>query len=246
MVGELITLPLRLGLRAARVAARPGIEVAGRAVSLAGFALRTVTGSESGGQQAPAAPRREEQRSQPVDVPRDPRIPAEGSSRARVNGSVSDAGQTTTDEAPAEAEEVSADNEESPGGSVEMLEPLHPEGEGIDYDSEPLTPLVGDQDHVSEEPVLVEEAAEPGAEDGAGAQLHVAEPWEGFSKLGARDVISRIADASPEELAAVQLYEALHRKRETVLTAVERTLRAKTGRGAAATEKTTKEQQDGG
>jgi hypothetical protein len=72
---------------------------------------------------------------------------------------------------------------------------------------------------VSEEPVVVAEVADPGAEDGAGAQVTVAEPWEGYRKMKASDVIDRLAAATPEEIAVVQLYESMNRRRKTVLEA---------------------------
>jgi hypothetical protein len=98
--------------------------------------------------------------------------------------------------------------------------------------------------HVSEEPTVVEEFAEPGAEDGAGAQVHVAEPWPGYAQLTARDVIARISQASREELAAVQLYETAHRQRASVTAAASRELRAKSGRGAATADQSRKEHTD--
>jgi hypothetical protein len=79
--------------------------------------------------------------------------------------------------------------------------------------------------HVSEEPTLVAEVAEAGAEDGAGAEVHVDEPWENYNLLGANDVIDQITGASTAVLAAVELYEQSHRRRKTVLEAVERQLR---------------------
>ncbi len=45
--------------------------------------------------------------------------------------------------------------------------------------------------HVSEEPELVRESAEPGAEDGAGAAVTVIEPWSGYAQMNAREVIAR-------------------------------------------------------
>ena len=50
---------------------------------------------------------------------------------------------------------------------------------------------------MSAEPELVQETAEPGAEDGAGAQLTVIEPWNGYARLNAREVIARAHEASP-------------------------------------------------
>jgi hypothetical protein len=91
--------------------------------------------------------------------------------------------------------------------------------------------------HVSEEPELVEEAAEPGAEDGAGAEVHIREPWKGYAHAGAEEVISRLADATPAEVAAVQLYERTNRSRRTVLAAAERELRAASGGGSPTPER---------
>ena len=74
---------------------------------------------------------------------------------------------------------------------------------------------------VDEEPVLTAEFAEEGAEDGAGAEVHVDEPWEGYSQMRVGEVKERLSQASTAELAAVQLYEASHRGRKSVLAAVE-------------------------
>ncbi|MFL5864991.1 MAG: hypothetical protein ACJ780_30220 [Solirubrobacteraceae bacterium] len=79
--------------------------------------------------------------------------------------------------------------------------------------------------HVSEEPVLVEEFAEPGAEEGAGAQLRVAEPWDGYSQMKAADIIERIESASREELAAIELYELSARNRQSVVSAAQEALK---------------------
>ena len=77
-------------------------------------------------------------------------------------------------------------------------------------------------EHLDTEPELVGEFAEPGAEDGAGAEVRIAEPWPGYRKMRVAEVRDRVAAANAEELAIVQLYEASHRKRRTVLDAVER------------------------
>jgi hypothetical protein len=78
--------------------------------------------------------------------------------------------------------------------------------------------------HVSEEATLVGEVAEPGAEDGAGAQVHVVEPWDGYRQMTASDVVDRITGADAALLAAVELYELSARGRQTVLEAVRREL----------------------
>jgi hypothetical protein len=88
--------------------------------------------------------------------------------------------------------------------------------------------------HVSEGLQFVEAFAEPGAEEGAGAAVHVREPWRGYSEMTASEVILRLPGTSPEELAAVALYEGVHRRRKTVLTEARRQLRSATARTSAA------------
>ena len=88
--------------------------------------------------------------------------------------------------------------------------------------------------HVSEGLQFVEAFAEPGAEEDVGAAVHVEEPWSGYAQMTADDVIVRLADATPEQLAVVALYERAHRRRKTVLAAARRQLRSATaGRPAA-------------
>ncbi|HEX4734569.1 MAG TPA: hypothetical protein VH247_09170 [Thermoleophilaceae bacterium] len=76
--------------------------------------------------------------------------------------------------------------------------------------------------HIDDEPELVAESSDPGAEEGAGAELHVDEPWHGYRSMSAADVRDRVALADPAQVAIVQLYESTHRKRRTVLEAAER------------------------
>jgi hypothetical protein len=83
--------------------------------------------------------------------------------------------------------------------------------------------------HVSEQPVLVQQSAEPGAEDGAGANVVVDEPWEGYRELNAKEVIARLRGADSAALAAVELYESDNRNRQTVLAAVRRQLQSNNG-----------------
>jgi hypothetical protein len=100
-----------------------------------------------------------------------------------------------------------------------------PAAEAVAAEPEPVVVPTPAPAHVSEEPELVASFAEPGAEDGPGATVHVAEPWQGYEHMRADDVIARLVAASPEELVAVELYERRHRGRRTVLTAAERQLR---------------------
>ena len=76
--------------------------------------------------------------------------------------------------------------------------------------------------HLDEEPELVAEFSDPGAEEGAGPEIHVEEPWEGYRQMSAADIRDRLGIANAAELAVVQLYESGNRSRQTVLDAVER------------------------
>jgi hypothetical protein len=92
-------------------------------------------------------------------------------------------------------------------------------------DAPPAVPDELIPDHVDEEVVLVAESAEEGAEDGAGAELHVDPPWDGYDRMTAADIRDRLGAASAIEAAAVELYESTHKSRRTVLDAAERALR---------------------
>jgi hypothetical protein len=78
--------------------------------------------------------------------------------------------------------------------------------------------------HVDEEPVLVGEFAEPGAEEGAGASVHVEQPWTGYDALRAREITDRVTAQPDAVLSLLLLYERANRDRRTVVSAVEREL----------------------
>ena len=106
----------------------------------------------------------------------------------------------------------------------------------IDYEAEPATPLARAEElakTIDDEPELVEEVADPGAEDGAGPTVEVDEPWEGYAGMQADAVIARLNEASAAELALVELYERAHRRRKTVLAAAERRHREISGPAAS-------------
>jgi hypothetical protein len=92
-------------------------------------------------------------------------------------------------------------------------------------DDEPLSPQGVEPVHVSEEPELVEEFAEPGAEQGAGAQPRIVEPWRGYNEMKAADIVDRMTVASREELATIELYELAGRNRKSVVAAAQRALK---------------------
>jgi hypothetical protein len=80
--------------------------------------------------------------------------------------------------------------------------------------------------HVSEEPELVAEFAEAGAEEGAGAEIHVDEPWPGYDGMRAVEIRDRLTGGGAELAAAVSLYEASRKGRRSVLEAAARGMRA--------------------
>jgi outer membrane biosynthesis protein TonB len=97
-------------------------------------------------------------------------------------------------------------------------EPLPPE-------PAPPEPAPAEPAHVSTEPELVRESAEPGAEDGAGAQIRIDEPWPGYRSLKARDIVARLPTATREELATVELFERAGANRSSVIVAAQRALK---------------------
>jgi hypothetical protein len=115
---------------------------------------------------------------------------------------------------PVEPDEAEVVPEPAPEPEVVVSEPAPPTRPS---EPEPDAPV-----HVDAEPELVAEFAEPGAEEGAGPEIHVDEPWEGYRRMRVADIRDRVAVAGPEELAVTQLYEVTHRRRRSVLDAVER------------------------
>jgi pimeloyl-ACP methyl ester carboxylesterase len=78
-----------------------------------------------------------------------------------------------------------------------------------------------ERQHVEEGLEEVAESADPGAEEGAGAELHVDPPWEGYDEMTVPEIRERLQDASPELLTLVRLYESTHKNRTGVMRALE-------------------------
>ena len=200
MVGKLITLPLRVPVRSAQLLTRAAGEVAGRAVSISGHAIALVIPGRSEPTWDDVAP-------SPAPEPPVVDIPA--------SAVVDDPAPPATD---------------APGVPPSARPPNPPVADSpVEWAEEPPAPLVEQPAHVSEEPELVQESAEPGAEEGAGAGITVAEPWEGYGRMSAKDLIDRARTANVAELATMRLYEARHRARQTVLAAVDRQLKLANG-----------------
>ncbi|MGN6168193.1 MAG: hypothetical protein ACTHQQ_08485 [Solirubrobacteraceae bacterium] len=207
----------RIMLRAAEVAAGCALRAGSKATAAATQAASNVSDAIASGRPSPTFPPDESPSSEATGpVISDLRPTSERS----VNGDLSETFEgrsaiTTPTQEPTPPQPESEPQRPPAPESPPAAEPQPPE------------PV-----HVSEEPELVEEVAEPGAEDGAGAAVTVDEPWPGYARMTAKQVIERLAQASPAELAAVQLYESAHRNRQTVRAAAERNLKSKTGRGS--------------
>jgi hypothetical protein len=202
MAGKLITLPLRVSLRSAQLLTRAAGGVAERAMSVTGLAIQIVSPGRSSDLERDVAPVAAP-RAEPAAPPAAPAAPPSAAPAAPP--SAAPAAPPATPRAAAPATPLAAPP------------------------AVPLDALTQAPAHVSEEPELVAESAEPGAEEGAGAGITVVEPWAGYGRLTAKDVIDRARTASVAELAAMRLYEARHRARQTVLAAVDRQLRLADG-----------------
>ena len=77
-----------------------------------------------------------------------------------------------------------------------------------------------DDEHVETEVELVAESSDPEAAEPPGATLHVDEPWEGYRRMKVTEITAQLEGQPAEVLAAVELYEQTHRKRQGVLDAV--------------------------
>jgi hypothetical protein len=251
MVGELVTLPLRVGVSATRLWVRG----AGQAVAVAASAteqlIDAVVGRTSVRGTDPHHLRRPAQVWPPIEVsPPERRIygepPREAGPYREPPPEAGPYREPVPQAGPREPEPPAPHREPEPPAPprnpeprpphLEPEPPRPPEARSPPPPLDPPGPTVtsnvpGGPAHVSEERTLVQEFAELGAEDGAGAELHVQEPWRGYREMNAKQVIARLVEAGPAELAAVQLYESRHRSRQKILTAVGRQLQKANGRG---------------
>jgi hypothetical protein len=215
----MITLPVRLGLRGAELGLRAGLAVAERAIDLLGEVV------------APTANRRRSDRW--------PTPPSQSSPADQSGASESPpADQSGASESPPADQSPAPDSEGGdPRSAAPSAEQAIAEQDAIAAERPAPTPpeppasppspisVPPEPAHADEEETLVQEVAEPGAEEGAGAEIHIAEPWDGYAQLKAPEVIDQLAGRDQAELAAVELYEFAHRKRQTVIDAAKRELR---------------------
>jgi hypothetical protein len=72
-----------------------------------------------------------------------------------------------------------------------------------------------DSDQVEDELVETEGAAAPSA------TLRVGEPFQGYDKLKAPEIVARVRESDDAVKAVVRLYESTHKKRKSILSATE-------------------------
>ncbi len=100
-------------------------------------------------------------------------------------------------------------------------------------DPEPSEDVEPGPPHLDERATLVGESAESGAEEGAGPEVELAEPWDGYDDMHADEVCARLTEVSTETLAAVTLYERAGGGRASVVEEAELQLRRRTAPGPA-------------
>jgi hypothetical protein len=198
---RLLTLPVTI----ARVPIELGLGAAKGAVKLA-------QGLVGGGEETV-----EEPRPAPATRRRPARRSTNGSSRtASARSSRSRKGAPRRAAAPAPA--ATPPSPPAPAGAVS--DSIGAVGEAAER-AEPAEPA-----NVSEEPELVAESAERGAEEGAGAEVAIDEPWPGYDEMQAADIQDRLVTETAETAAAVSLYEASRKGRADVLEAASRSMTA--------------------
>jgi hypothetical protein len=68
---------------------------------------------------------------------------------------------------------------------------------------------------------VAERETEGGGPGGVGAEVRIDEPWDGYARMTAPEVVERLVGADEATRAVVRLYEAANRNRATVLRATE-------------------------
>ena len=103
-------------------------------------------------------------------------------------------------------------------GAPDPTAPALRRGERKPTDVDPPTPesrFKRDSDQVEDELVESEGAAAPSA------TLRVDEPFDGYDKLRAPEIVARVRESDGAVKAVVRLYESTHKKRKSVLAATE-------------------------
>jgi hypothetical protein len=236
MLGSLITRPLRIATRSAQITLHGAHQAIEIAEGVMGLVAAKVFGQDAHRQDGrpgapteppvwtgPAASSTSSPGDRPARAATAPRHRAASGRRAGPSAAPAPTDSTETPPTPtgpAEAPPAPADDDSGAGEDIRDVQSV-----AEIVNAEPAEPPMPEAQHISEEPELVEEVADPGAEYGAGAQLRIAEPWDGYRTLKAADVIDRLSSVSAEVLVAVELYEQAGRNRKSVVAAAQRALK---------------------
>jgi hypothetical protein len=120
---------------------------------------------------------------------------------------------------------LSSDEPERPVAHWEVPRPAPRPAANGGRPARPVAAGPSEPVHASEQPEVVAEVAERGAEEGAGAEVRVDEPWPGYTRMTAAQIRTRLAAEPPTVAAAVSLYEAGNKGRTSVLEAATRRTR---------------------
>jgi hypothetical protein len=219
---SLITLPLRLSLRGAELGLRVGQAVAERAIDLVGEVLApTARPAPTDGDASPPSSARAREHDEPEPDEPEPDEPEPDEPEPGRPSKASEGRPPRSAESTGGDPRSAAASPEQAVSEQEAVAAARP----VPAPPEPSPPTSRQPATRNEEDEIVDEVAEPGAEEGAGAEVRVAEPWEGYAQLKAADVIDQLTGRDAAELAAVELYELFHRQRQTVIDAAKRELR---------------------
>jgi hypothetical protein len=92
----------------------------------------------------------------------------------------------------------------------------------------PAQAAVAGNGHIDAEVSLVAESADDGASNGAGAHVHIAPPWERYTRMKAAEITERLTREADAVVSVVLLYESMNQARKTVIAAAERELARRT------------------
>jgi hypothetical protein len=145
-----------------------------------------------------ATPRQARTRSDAIETTA---APPEPTSAAGASGGIAGTVEAPGDAAAAGAPDPTA------------AAPAIPKGERRSNDV--AAPTGGHTEEEPDELVETEGAADPGA------NLRVSEPFDGYDKLRAPEIVARVRESDPATKAVVRLYEQTHRKRKSILAATE-------------------------
>jgi hypothetical protein len=218
VTGSLLTLPLRLGLRAARASLHTGRDLADLGLATLEVVERVLGKEPAEADSGVTDLRTADFEDVDVDV-------------SDVDVDVAD-----LEAAERDAERISdRDGKEvaprRPARTPPRVRPVPPPPPVPVPPAPPVPPPPPEEAfeepeaHLPDDRELVEEVADPGAEEGAGASLRVAPPFPGYDELRAADVIARLPGVDAAELGATELYERTHRARRTLLEAIAREIR---------------------